>query len=78
MLQQLLLGLVWQAESTVLRVGSTRVAEQSTQLLEEGLLDGVPAGIHCCGGIPGETGEKAEVRTYSFVITVLGTGLPPS
>ena len=80
MLQQLLLGLARQAECTVVRVGNTRVAERSTQLLEVGFLDGVPAGVHGRGGVPSRAGEKAAVRIYSFVqdplqLTVLGIGM---
>jgi len=66
MLQQLLLGLARQAERAVVRVGNTRVAERSTQLLEVGFLDGVPAGVHGRGGVPSRAGEKAVVRIYSF------------
>lgn len=51
-LQQLLLGLAGQAEGAVVRVGNARVAERSTQLLEVGFLDGVPAGVHGRGGVP--------------------------
>lgn len=57
MLQQLLLSLAWQAECTVVRVGNTRVAVRSTQLLEVGFLDRVPAGVHGCGGVPSRAEE---------------------
>lgn len=52
MLQQLLLGLARQAECAVVRVGNARVAVWSTQLLEVGFLDRIPAGVHSRGGIP--------------------------
>lgn len=57
-LQQLLLGLARQAERAVVRVGNARVAEWSTQLLEVGFLDGVPAGVHGRGGVPGGQGRQ--------------------
>lgn len=47
-------------------VGNARVAERSAQLLEVGFLDGVAAGVHGRGGVPGRAGEKAAVRAYGF------------
>lgn len=80
-LQQLLLGLAWQAEGAVVRVGNARVAERSTQLLEVGFLDGVPAGVHGRGGVPGGQGRQQQsglckIPFSSQCWAAQSTGLP--
>ena len=60
MLQQLLLGFALEAEGAVLRVREARAPRRRGQLLEVGFLNGVAAGIHSRGGVPGGGGETGD------------------
>ena len=77
MLQQLLLGFALEAEGAVLRVREARAPRRRGQLLEVGFLNGVAAGIHSRGGVPGGGGEVGAIWMLLFTELLLNLSYPP-